>query len=330
MPIDQSPFGLIHKLRSWFFSKDRDISLASDRGLFLGAGTEVTVSSMVPVGGIIVWSGSVGWIPANWQICDGTNSTPDLRDNFVVGAGSTYAVDATGGQATVNLEHSHAPGTLATDSDNHNHGSGTLATDSDNHNHGSGTLATDSDNHNHGSGTLATDSDSHTHGDGSLGADSDSHSHGNGSLLGASDAHTHGFTGNINTLNESASIEVQSGTGQFVARGNGSLHHVHTVQGVNLETLIDQDAHTHDVTGSTASDAHTHVVSGTTASDAHTHAVDTGSTDSDSHNHLVDTGSTDSDSHSHSVTTGATANGLSATADVLPPFYALAYIQRLA
>jgi hypothetical protein len=28
-----------------------------------------------------------------------TNGTPDLRDRFVVGAGSTYAVDATGGSA---------------------------------------------------------------------------------------------------------------------------------------------------------------------------------------------------------------------------------------
>jgi hypothetical protein len=56
----------------------------------------------VPIGGIILWSGSVASIPAGWQLCDGTNLTPDLRDKFVVGAGSTYAVNATGGSATHN------------------------------------------------------------------------------------------------------------------------------------------------------------------------------------------------------------------------------------
>src|SRR3990172_420875 len=40
----------------------------------------------VPIGGIIMWSGTVATIPATWQICDGTNGTPDLRDKFVVGA----------------------------------------------------------------------------------------------------------------------------------------------------------------------------------------------------------------------------------------------------
>jgi hypothetical protein len=40
----------------------------------------------VPIGGIIAWSGTVATIPATWQLCDGTNSTPDLRDRFIVGA----------------------------------------------------------------------------------------------------------------------------------------------------------------------------------------------------------------------------------------------------
>ena len=52
---------------------------------------------------IALWSGAVGAIPAGWTLCDGTAGTPDLRDNFVVGAGSTYAPDANGG--TVNHTH---------------------------------------------------------------------------------------------------------------------------------------------------------------------------------------------------------------------------------
>lgn len=43
-------------------------------------------TGVVPIGGIIMWSGTVAAIPATWQLCDGTNGTPDLRDKFVVGA----------------------------------------------------------------------------------------------------------------------------------------------------------------------------------------------------------------------------------------------------
>lgn len=54
-----------------------------------------------PVGTIMMWYGAIGGIPAGFQICDGTNGTPDLRDKFVVGAGTTYANGATGGAASV-------------------------------------------------------------------------------------------------------------------------------------------------------------------------------------------------------------------------------------
>ena len=50
-----------------------------------------------PSRGIIAFSGTVDQIPAGWALCDGNNGTPDLRDRFIIGAGGTYAVDATGG-----------------------------------------------------------------------------------------------------------------------------------------------------------------------------------------------------------------------------------------
>ncbi len=58
----------------------------------------------VPVGGIVAYSGSVGMIPDNWFVCDGTNGTPDLRDRFIVGAGVTYAQGASGGASI----HTHS------------------------------------------------------------------------------------------------------------------------------------------------------------------------------------------------------------------------------
>lgn len=62
-----------------------------------------------PTGGIILWSGSVANIPTGWALCDGTNSTPDLRNRFVVGAGDTYSVDGTGGNNSTTLTTANLP-----------------------------------------------------------------------------------------------------------------------------------------------------------------------------------------------------------------------------
>ena len=62
----------------------------------------------VAVGTIALWSGSVSNIPAGWQLCDGTNGSPDLRDKFVIGAGNSYNVGVTGGSKdAVVVEHDH-------------------------------------------------------------------------------------------------------------------------------------------------------------------------------------------------------------------------------
>lgn len=45
-----------------------------------------TGGGIIPSGGIIMWSGAIAAIPTGWLLCDGTNSTPDLRDRFVIGA----------------------------------------------------------------------------------------------------------------------------------------------------------------------------------------------------------------------------------------------------
>jgi len=237
-------------LRANFFAKDRDIWLQVNRSIFLGDGTEITPSSLVPIGGIIIWSGAIIDIPSGYQICDGTNGTPDLRDRFVIGAGNSYAVDDTGGSTTKDVSHTHGDGTYATANDAHTHDvAGTSANDS--HSHGPGTLTTDSDAHTHGPGTLATGGPSSTE-------------------------------------------TVQSGTGQTSAAAG----------------------HTHDVD------------SGLTASDSHSHTVNAGTTAGDTHSHGAGTYATDQDTHSHDVT-GASGSGGSAVQDVLNPYYALAYIQRL-
>lgn len=79
------------------------------------------ISGGVFVGTIIMWSGNLGGsdghrpmvdgVPnEDWHLCNGETvgsvATPDLRDRFVVGAGSSYARGATGGQLTASHRHS--------------------------------------------------------------------------------------------------------------------------------------------------------------------------------------------------------------------------------
>jgi hypothetical protein len=67
-----------------------------------------TSGTTIPSGLIAIWSGATGSIPSGWVLCNGTNGTPDLRNSFVIGAGSTYAVGATGGSAdSIVVAHTH-------------------------------------------------------------------------------------------------------------------------------------------------------------------------------------------------------------------------------
>ena len=96
-------------------------------------------NALVPIKGIIMYSGLQADIPANWAICDGNNGTPNLVNKFVVAAASfdvgteewRTAVDGTskesGGAATKTLgtnelpSHTHEKGTLAVTGGDHNH-----------------------------------------------------------------------------------------------------------------------------------------------------------------------------------------------------------------
>ena len=80
--------------------------------------TAPAVTNTTPSGLIAIWSGSTGSIPSGWLICDGTNGTPDLRNSFVLGAGNTYAVGATGGSAdAIVVSHTHTATSTSTVAD---------------------------------------------------------------------------------------------------------------------------------------------------------------------------------------------------------------------
>jgi microcystin-dependent protein len=99
-----------------------------------------TVANRVPTGVITLWFGSIVSVPSGWALCDGGNGTPDLRNRFIVGAGSTYAVNAVGGSANaIVVDHTHLATSVVSDpSHTHVNGSFTelLATN------GTGTVTT--------------------------------------------------------------------------------------------------------------------------------------------------------------------------------------------
>lgn len=64
----------------------------------------------LPIGSIILWSKPAAQLPYGWQVCDGTNGTPDLRNMFIYGASADGEVGASGGGS-----HDHSrPATTGT------------------------------------------------------------------------------------------------------------------------------------------------------------------------------------------------------------------------
>jgi hypothetical protein len=92
----------IASLINSFNNLDNTVNSFNSRLLSI-EGRVMTLEIGIAMGIIVIWSGLVTSIPISWQLCDGTNGTPDLRNRFVVSAGSAYAVNSTGGS----LNHIH-------------------------------------------------------------------------------------------------------------------------------------------------------------------------------------------------------------------------------
>ena len=76
------------------------------------AATKGYVDGAIPIGGIIMWSGTTA--PANWALCDGQNGRPDLRGRFILGSGqgtglTNRSLSNTGGAETVTLTEAQMP-----------------------------------------------------------------------------------------------------------------------------------------------------------------------------------------------------------------------------
>ena len=101
------------------------VTIQSYDNLYGIIGTAPASGATIPAGLISIWSGAIGAVPSGWYLCDGTNGTPDLRNRFIVGAGSTYSVGANGGSAdAITVTHTHTATTTTTDT-GHTHSIGT-------------------------------------------------------------------------------------------------------------------------------------------------------------------------------------------------------------
>ena len=110
---------------------------------YFGDGSNLSGVSGIPTGLIAMWSGATNAIPSGWALCDGNNSTPDLRNKFIVGANTStgdtsypgVSPGATGGSAdAVLVSHTH-------NLQNHVHGINLTTNNPGDHDHNVDVLA---------------------------------------------------------------------------------------------------------------------------------------------------------------------------------------------
>ena len=198
-------------------SGDDDIKIKAGNNITLthDNASEFTIAGVdaFPSGGIIMWSGAENAIPSGWVLCNGLNSTPDLRGRFVVGYSDTdndYDVGDTGGVKNQSLSvsqmpsHSHS-GTTGGQDTNHTHDAGNLGTNNTgSHNH---TVNNFGGNFGSSSGAQTFRND-HTGTSNAIIQNAGAHSHNvTGTTTGQSSNHAHSF--NTNSQGSGSSIDIR-------------------------------------------------------------------------------------------------------------------------
>tara|TARA_B100000963_G_C22639257_1_gene679458 strand:+ start:279 stop:3875 length:3597 start_codon:yes stop_codon:yes gene_type:complete len=272
-----------------------------------------TISSGVPSGTIVMYNGSSA--PSGWALCNGSNGTPDLRDKFIVGSGSSYNSGSTGGSAdAVIVSHTHNANATSSTHNGHSHGQGNLGTNN-------------TGNHSHDSGNFGTNNTgSHTHGQGGSGSGNtgvQSHNHyhttsSNISIGGGNHSHTFDRVGNDNDESDQGSQKASAE--QENAQSTSNVGHTHNFN-FTLDTMGVSQDHTHSF--------NFNIGGNTNGGGDHSHNVNgnTGNTGGHSHNITGQTGSDGGHDHTIGVTIGS--QGSSGSGKNLPPYYALTFIMKL-
>ena len=285
-----------------------------------------SVGTTIPAGTIVMYNGDTA--PTGWALCDGGGGRPDLRDKFVVGAGSSYNRGSSAGSAdAVVVSHNHGSGNTGNQSANHNHNAGNQNA---NHTHGPGnSMATNfTGDHYHqlwsgnsntltGSGTTGNQSINHYH--------TVSPTRPNSNLAGVTTvttsggSHGHSYRvsnghsqSNMSGISRSGGDNPNSTNNSDILSSGGN--HSHTVDCEGLTTGGVDVNHTHNFNFS---------VSGNTTNSStgnHAHNIN-GNTGNESSNHNHNLGN-QSANHTHSIS----SEGVSGTGKNLPPYYAITFI----
>jgi hypothetical protein len=295
---------------------DLDVTGTVTAGAFVGDGA-------VPRGLISLWYGSVSSIPTGYFLCDGTNGTPDLRNSFVRGAGSSYNPGDKGGSntsalSTANLPaHTHTDGNYAGSTSNngaHNHtinGGGA---------HGHTNVAAGNHNHTinaggaHGHNGVTGNNGAHNHTINGGGA------HGHNGVTGNNGAHSH----NISPEGRGVDDNYAAWAGN-VYRNRRSSHegnHSHNISayavGNHGHNNRDGGNHSHNVSVYGVGN-HGH---NTVAAGNHNHTINAAG----NHGHNTKDGGNHSHNFNVGGTSGSTGSGTSFA--ITPQYYALAYIMK--
>jgi hypothetical protein len=147
-----------------YHNDNKKLEVVSGGATVTGTLTATTLEGdgVVPAGAILMWSGAQNAIPSGYVICDGNNGTPDLYNRFIVGAGSSYAVDATGGSSSITLSTSNLPGHTHS-TGNHSHGVNSHAHSIANHSHNVDAHSHSTPNHSHSVSSHSHSTPNHNH-----------------------------------------------------------------------------------------------------------------------------------------------------------------------
>ena len=303
-------------------------------------GSALTGIEGVPSGIIAMWSGAVSAIPSGWVICDGTNSTPDLTDRFVIHAdadsGGTRDVGDTGGANTVTLatgnlpSHTHSFSANATTGAGGGHTpAGNISNAADHSHSADGNLAAASAGaHTHTLSGNTSNVGNHTHGDGNLSAASaGAHSHslsGNTSNTGShkhngSTSNTGGHSHNNHAWGWGSSYINSSNQYTYSPRNDKRMNNAPVRQigytnntGNHSHNLSMNNAgnHSHTLSGNTSNTgAHTHNVSGNTAGGgSHSHTLSGNAASAGAHTHDITGNTSSAGGHGHNFTGTAVGN----------------------
>ena len=295
---------------------------------------QTTAAKLYPVGSVYI-----SFNPTSPQTLFG-GTWIRLKDRVLMAAGDTYAINTTGGSASVTLNVNQLPSHNHSLTTNGSHTHSASSADAGNHNHSvSGTIANAGDHTHTWSGSSAS-AGNHTHTFTGSSASAGNHSHTWTGSSASAGSHTHTITastasagahthtrGTMNITGNFGGTDVQSGyygNGAFAinSRGNwkdeGGKYESNYGKNMNFDAsrswtgaTSSNGAHTHTVTASASSAGeHTHTITGSNANNGnHTHTITGSNATNGEHTHTITGSNTSAGTHTHTWSGSIANNG---------------------